>query len=144
LRAVAALAGLVRGRAQDIGRDLGLSPPAAMALAQLTGRMPMGELGQRLGCERSFITAIADELEGKALIRRELDPADRRHRNIVLTEQGAAVRARLEAEFFGRLPWRQALDDQQRASLLGLLAAVLDGGRDGDEPAAGGGAPHSP
>jgi hypothetical protein len=82
--------------------------------------------GQRLGCERSFITAIADELERKALIRRELDPADRRHRNIVLTEQGAAVRARLEAEFFGRLPWRQALDDQQRASFLSLLTAVLN------------------
>lgn len=98
-----------------------------MALAELTGSMSMGELGQRLGCERSFITAIADELEGKALIRRELDPADRRHRNIVLTEQGIALRVRLEAEFFGRLPWRQALDEQQRASLLRLLTAVLNG-----------------
>jgi MarR family transcriptional regulator, organic hydroperoxide resistance regulator len=143
LRAVADLAGLVRERAQDMGRDLGLSPPAVMALAQLTGSMPMRELGQRLGCERSFITAIADELEGKALVRRELDPADRRHRNIVLTQQGSAVRARLEAEFFGRLPWRQALDEQQRASFLSLLAAVLDTGRDGDEPAAGG-APRGP
>lgn len=121
------MAGLVRGRAADIGRELGLSPPAAMALAELTGSMSMGELGQRLGCERSFITAIADELEGKALIRRELDPADRRHRNIVLTEQGIALRVRLEAEFFGRLPWRQALDEQQRASLLRLLTAVLNG-----------------
>jgi MarR family transcriptional regulator, organic hydroperoxide resistance regulator len=137
LRAVADLAGLVRGLAAGLGCELGLSPPAVMALAELTGGMPMGELGQRLGCERSFITAIADELEGKALIRRELDPADRRHRNIVLTRQGSAVRARLEAEFFGRLPWRQALDEQQRASLLSLLAAVLHAGRDGDEPAAG-------
>jgi MarR family transcriptional regulator, organic hydroperoxide resistance regulator len=133
---VTGLAGLVRERAQDAGRELGLSPPAVMALAQLAGSMSMGELGQRLGCERSFITAIADELEGKALIRRELDPADRRHRNIVLTGQGSAMRARLEAEFFGRLPWRQALDDQQRASLLGLLTAVLDAGRDGARPAA--------
>jgi DNA-binding MarR family transcriptional regulator len=141
LRAVAGLAGLVRERAQDIGRDLGLSPPAVMALAQLTGSMRMGELGQRLGCERSFVTAIADELEGKALIRRELDPADRRERNIVLTQQGSAVRARLEAEFFGRLPWRQALDEQQRASLLSLLATLLNAGRDGDEPAAADGAP---
>jgi MarR family transcriptional regulator, organic hydroperoxide resistance regulator len=137
LRAVADLAGLVRERAANIGRGLGLSPPAVMALAELTGGMPMGELGQRLGCERSFITAIADELEGKALIRRELDPADRRHRNIVLTQQGSAMRARLEAEFFGRLPWRQALDEQQRASLLSLLTVVLHAGRDGGESAAG-------
>ena len=109
-----------------------------MALAQLTGRMPMGELGQRLGCDRSFITAIADELERRALIRRELDPADRRQRNLVLTGQGSAMRARLEAEFLGRLPWRQALDEQQRASFLSLLATVLNAGRDGDERAAAG------
>jgi DNA-binding MarR family transcriptional regulator len=115
-----------------------------MALAQLTGSMSMGELGQRLGCERSFITTIADELEGKALIRRELDRADRRQRNIVLTGQGSAVRARLEAELFGRLPWRQALDDRQRASLLELLTAALNAGRDGDEPAAADGAPRRP
>ena len=61
---------------------------------------------------------------------------DRRQRNIVLTEQGAELRARLEAEFFGRLPWWQALDEQQRASLLGLLTILLNAGRDGDEPAA--------
>ena len=107
-----------------------------MALAQLSGGMSMGELGQRLGCERSFVTAIADELEGKALIRRELDPGDRRQRNIVLTGQGSAVRARLEAEFVGRLPWWHALDDQQRASLLSLLATALDTGRDCDESTA--------
>jgi DNA-binding MarR family transcriptional regulator len=112
-----------------------------MALAELARSMSMGELGQRLGCERSFITAIADELEGKALIRRELDPADRRHRNIVLTERGSAVRARLEAEFSARLPWRQALDEQQQASLLSLLTAVLNAARDDDEPAAACGVP---
>jgi DNA-binding MarR family transcriptional regulator len=143
LRAVADLAGLVRERAHAVARDLGLSPPAVMALAQLTGGMAMGELGRRLGYERSFVTAIADELEGKALIRRELDPADRRQRTIVLTGQGNAVRARLEAEFFGRLPWRQALDEQQRANLLSLLATVVnarpDG--DGDEPATAGAPP---
>ena len=132
LRAVADLAGLVRDRAQDVGRDLGLSTPAVMALAQLTGGMSMGGLGQRLGCERSFITAIADELEGKALIRRELDAADRRQRNIVLTPQGSALRARLEAEFVGRLPWWHALDEQQRASLLSLLATALTTCQDRD------------
>lgn len=136
LRALADVAGLVRERAQDAGRELGLSPPAAMALGQLTGRMPMGELGQRLGCERSFITAIADELEDKALIRRELDLADRRQRNIVLTRRGSELRARLDAEFFGRLPWWQVLDEEQRASLLRLLTTVLNAGRAGDEPSA--------
>jgi MarR family transcriptional regulator, organic hydroperoxide resistance regulator len=127
-----------------MGRDLGLSPPAVLALAQLSGSMRMGELGQRLGCERSFITAIADELEDKALVRRELDLADRRQRNIVLTQRGSALRARLDAEFFGRLPWRQALDEEQQASLLRLLTTVLNAGRGGDGPPAADRAPRWP
>jgi DNA-binding MarR family transcriptional regulator len=98
------VAGLVRRQAQAAGREVGLSPPAVMALAQLTGRMPMGELGRRRGCARSFLTAIAGELEGKALIRRELDSAGRRHRTIVLTQQGSAMWAGLQAGFFGRPP----------------------------------------
>ena len=51
---------------------------------------------------------------------------------------------RLEGEFFGRLPWRQALDEQQRASLLSLLATVLNSGQVADEPPAAAGAPRRP
>jgi hypothetical protein len=85
LRAVFELAGLLRGRAQGIGRDLALPPPVAMALAQISGTISMRELGQRLGCERSFITVIADELERRALIQREPHHSDRRVKNLVLT-----------------------------------------------------------
>jgi MarR family transcriptional regulator, organic hydroperoxide resistance regulator len=136
LRAIFELSGLLRGRAQGIGKDLALPPPVAMALAQISGSISMRELGQRLGCERSFITVIADELESRGLIRREPDHTDRRVKNLVLTQQGAALRARLDTEFFAQLPWRRALDEHQRASLLDVMNVLVQAERAAAPPAA--------
>lgn len=135
LRAIFELAGLLRGRAQGIGKDLALPPPVAMALAQISGTISMRELGQRLGCERSFVTVIADELERRALIRREPDRSDRRVKNLVLTPEGAALRARLDSEFFAHLPWQRALDQDQRASLLDVINTLIQTERETAEPA---------
>jgi len=133
LRAIFELAGLLRGRAQDIGKDLALPPPVAMAL--IGGTISMRELGQRLGCERSFITVIADELERRALIQREPDRTDRRVKNLVLTPEGAALRARLDSEFFAHLPWQRALDEDQRASLLSVINTLIQAERETAAPA---------
>ena len=135
LRAIFELAGLLRGRAQDIGKDLALPPPVAMALAQISGTISMRELGQRLGCERSFITVIADELERRALIQREPDRTDRRVKNLGLTPEGAALRARLDSEFFAHLPWQRALDEDQRASLLSVINTLIQAERETAAPA---------
>lgn len=135
LRAILELAGLLRGRAQGIGKDLALPPPVAMALAQISGTISMRELGQRLGCERSFITVIADELERRALIQREPDRADRRVKNLVLTPEGAALRARLDSEFFAQLPWQRALDADQRASLLNVMNLLIQAEQEAAAPA---------
>jgi MarR family transcriptional regulator, organic hydroperoxide resistance regulator len=135
LRAVFELSALLRDRAQVIGRDLALPPPVAMALAQISGTISMRELGQRLGCERSFITVIADELERRALVQRQPDCTDRRVKNLVLTPEGAALRARLDSEFFAQLPWRRALDEDQRASLLNVMNVLIQAEYDTAAPA---------
>lgn len=127
LDALAALTHQLAERAEQAARRLGLPPPVLLALIQLTGPMPMKDLGHRLGCERSFVTAIADELEQRALVRREPDRRDRRVKNLVLTRKGTALRSRLDREFFAQLPWRQALDDTERDTLLGLLGRLLSG-----------------
>jgi DNA-binding MarR family transcriptional regulator len=116
----------LRQRGEHAAKRLTLPPSVLMALAQLTGPMPMKDLSQRLGCERSFVTAIADELEQRALVQREPDPRDRRVKNLVLTRKGAALRSRLDREFFAQLPWKHALDDTERATLLALLVKLLD------------------
>ena len=87
--------------------------------------MTMKELGQRMGCDPSFITTIADALEKHGLARREPSLRDRRSKNIVLTPEGEAVRDRLFRELMTRAPWCAALDTGERRCLLGLMRKML-------------------
>ena len=94
----------------------------AIALLKLDAPMTMKELGQRMGCDPSFVTSIADALEKHGLARREPSLRDRRSKNIVLTPEGEAVRERLYREILSQAPWCTALDTGERRCLLGLHA----------------------
>jgi DNA-binding MarR family transcriptional regulator len=80
-----------------------------------------------MGCDASFITAIADSLESHGLLRREPGQRDRRVKNLVLTEQGKAAKERLMTELAGRMPWRACLDDAERGCFLALLRKMVAG-----------------
>ena len=80
---------------QSIATEFGMTGSDAMALFKLDAPMTMKELGQRMGCDPSFITTIADALEKHGLARREPSLRDRRSKNIVLTPEGVTVRDRL-------------------------------------------------
>jgi DNA-binding MarR family transcriptional regulator len=45
----------------------------------------------RLGVDRTTMVALVDELEAKGLVRREVDPGDRRKRLVKLTGEGHKV-----------------------------------------------------
>ena len=100
----------------------GLPPPYAVALTKIEGTVGMKELGKELRCDPSFVTAIADGLEERGLVRREVDPEDRRAKNLVLTSKGATLR---DEGATGIL--RSAAGDQQsrraRAPDVGRTAA---------------------
>jgi DNA-binding MarR family transcriptional regulator len=68
-----------------------LSVPAARALLLLDEAAPMRELSERLACDQSYITRIADELEGRGLVQR-VPGADRRVQMLKLTRTGARMR----------------------------------------------------
>jgi DNA-binding MarR family transcriptional regulator len=85
----------------------------------------MKELGQRMGCDPSFITTIADALEKHGLARREPSLRDRRSKTMVLTPEGVSVRDRICAELMSRAPWCTTLDTSERCCLLGLLRKML-------------------
>jgi DNA-binding MarR family transcriptional regulator len=53
-------------------------------------------LAQRLGVDRTVMTYLLDDLERAGLIKRQLDPTDRRARRIVATERGHARTAELQ------------------------------------------------
>jgi DNA-binding MarR family transcriptional regulator len=76
---------------QRIATEFGMNGSDAIALLKLDAPMTMKELGQRMACDPSFVTSIADALEKHGLARREPSLKDRRSKNIVLTPEGEAV-----------------------------------------------------
>jgi DNA-binding MarR family transcriptional regulator len=110
---------------QRVAIEFGLNGSDAFALVKLDAPLTMKELGQRMGCDPSFVTTIADSLEKHQLARREPSLRDRRSKNIVLTPEGEAVRSRLFRELMNRAPWCTALDTGERRCLLGLMRKML-------------------
>lgn len=104
-----------------IAASFGVAPSDLVALVKIDGALPMKELAQRMGCDASFVTAVADELERHGLASREPDARDRRIKNLVLTPDGIAAKERLMRELAARMPWCTRLDDAERSCFLHLL-----------------------
>jgi DNA-binding MarR family transcriptional regulator len=117
---------------QSVGAAFGLGGSEAMALHKLDEPLSMKELSQKIGCDASFVTAIADSLERQGIARREPSQRDRRVKNIVLTEHGREIRDQIVREVTARLPWGNALDIGERECFLGLLRKMLGHTRGGD------------
>ncbi len=96
------------------------------ALHILDTSMAMKELGQRMGCDPSFVTAIADMLEKRGLANREACTADRRVKNLVLSAEGIELKGQMEKEMLATMPWSRALDTAERESFLVLIRKLVD------------------
>jgi DNA-binding MarR family transcriptional regulator len=119
------LIGNIVGQAEQLAQQLGVPAPFVKALHTLECPMAMKELGRRMHCDPSFVTLVTDMLEKRGLARREPHPADRRVKNVVLTEDGLALKQQVEAELTARMPWNRALSDDERAQLLALIRKML-------------------
>lgn len=119
------LIGRVIGQAEKLAHEIGIPMPFIKALQNLDSPLAMKDLGRRMHCDPSFVTMLADMLEKRGLARREPHPADRRVKNLVLTEDGVALKRRIESEISMRMPWTTALDSNERAQLLALLRKML-------------------
>jgi DNA-binding MarR family transcriptional regulator len=106
---------------EALAKSFGIPVFVIKALHLLDTPLAMKDLGHRMHCDPSFITSIADTLEKYGLAAREPDPGDRRVKRLVLTPAGAELKRRVEDEMLSRTPWRQALTQEQRASLLALI-----------------------
>ena len=94
--------GLVRGLANHIevhlrvrAATVGLTASQGTALCELTRPMTLRELAERMSCEPSNATFVADRLEEQGYLQRRPHPDDRRAKQLVLTPQGAELRERL-------------------------------------------------
>lgn len=119
------LMGRLRAHFHKVVEPHGIAPPQALALWKIEGRVSMKDLGLQLGCDPSFVTAIADGIEERGLARREIDQRDRRIKNLVLTRKGTSLRARIQREFLADLPGLSALDDAERRTFHQLLTRML-------------------
>jgi MarR family transcriptional regulator, organic hydroperoxide resistance regulator len=81
--------------------DLGLSQAEINALAALRPATPraVGELVAATGQRPSTLTGVLDRLERKRLIRRRVNPADRRSFTVELTAAGEDAAARVHSAF---------------------------------------------
>src|SRR5436309_14543500 len=72
---------------------LGLSFAQAHALRLLDPEepMPMSALAERLFCDASNVTGIADRLEARGLVRRQSAEGDRRVKAVTITPAGMTL-----------------------------------------------------
>ncbi|MFI6449578.1 MarR family winged helix-turn-helix transcriptional regulator [Kitasatospora sp. NPDC050543] len=123
-RLAGATAGYYR-RFAAVAAAHGLTPMQGKMLGLLRHPMPMRALADLLGCDASNVTGIVDRLEARGLARREADPADRRIKNVLLTEEGEAAVRCIRAEVATGLPGLEQLDESERRALGDLLARVF-------------------
>ena len=106
--------------------DLGLPVHLARAIVLLTTPAPMRDLADRLNCDRSYVTSLADQLEQRGLVTRIVGE-DRRVKLLALTETGVALRDRIARAVAERNMILVRLSDEERESLAPLLEKLLHG-----------------
>ncbi|HWG61042.1 MAG TPA: MarR family transcriptional regulator [Streptosporangiaceae bacterium] len=121
LDAVAGLFTRLMTEGEQVAKEFAVPSFFMKALHLIDGPLAMKELGQRMNCDPSFVTGIADMLEKRGLAVRESDPVDRRVKRLVLTTAGLEMKHLVEQEFLARSPWRRALTVDERASLVELM-----------------------
>ncbi|HMG62193.1 MAG TPA: MarR family transcriptional regulator [Streptosporangiaceae bacterium] len=132
------LTGRMLGQVERIAQRLAVPAVFIKALHTLDAPMAMKDLGKRMHCDPSFVTAIADMLEKRGLARRAAHPGDRRVKHLILTGEGCDLKQRLEAELSARMPWSTGLTDAERVQLLALIRKMLTATPPAENPDAGG------
>ena len=108
--------------------ELGLSFSQAHALRLLDPDepMPMSALADRLFCDASNVTGIADRLEARGLVQRESLAGDRRVKALTITPSGMKLRAQV-MELMNQPPDAiAALSDTDQRALRDILARAVE------------------
>lgn len=118
---IGSLSGRMRSHFEAVSAEFGLAPIEARTLFALQEPTAMGQVAERLGCDASYMTLVADRLESLDYMRREPDPADRRIKRLVITKQGRDLRERMRRRAEHGLPAATGLTSAERRTLLELL-----------------------
>ena len=124
-------------RRMAIFAELGLAPMQAQALVGLEPGTPlaMSALAERMHCDNSNVTGIADRLEAAGAIERRPAEHDRRVKTLVLTEEGERLRAEVQRRMSEPPPAIAQLsgaDAEELREILMRAAATLDAQGEGE------------
>ena len=121
-RRVAGLTRLLRGQT---GAGLSITALSTLRRVEAGEACRITELAAAEQVAQPSMTALVGRLEGRGLVRREADPADRRAVRVAVTDAGreqlAAVRAARADLLAARI---DRLDESERAALAAALPAL--------------------
>lgn len=129
-----ALAAVMRTYLRATGSTLGDVPGGPRGFQVLTtcrhGVAPTQlALARKLGLDRTVMTHLLDDLERAGLVERRPDPADRRARRIVVTDDGGALLDELDRRLASvEETVLTALDPAERRTLRALLSKAAVAG----------------
>jgi DNA-binding MarR family transcriptional regulator len=128
-----ALVGLItqqRWRWAEVAEQLGISQAGLRGLLAIDPDQPrsMGELARALNCDRSYVTAIVDDLERAGLAERRVAPEDRRVKTIALTPSGSRAIRTVQNALMKPPAELSALTAAQQRTLASLVRKAAGGG----------------
>lgn len=110
-----------------------LTPPQFAVLFSLAkhGELSQSELGARTSLDSSTLTPLLDRLEGRGLISKRIDPANRRRRLISITTVGQQQLHQAYAGVTQTEEWIvEMLGKAKAGQLLDMLRTLGDASRD--------------
>ncbi|MEV4344559.1 MarR family transcriptional regulator [Actinoplanes sp. NPDC049596] len=126
------MCGLVNALSQAIDRhtrkvaeQFGLTAAQTIALRELPEPRTLGALAERMHCEASNATFVADRLEAMGMLERRPHPTDRRAKLLHLTPEGVALRKRVVKHLNVDAPLSR-LNDQEQSQLRELLLRTVE------------------
>ena len=116
-------------RRMSIFVELGLAPMQAQALVGLEPGVPlaMSALAERMHCDNSNVTGIADRLEAAGAIERRAAEHDRRVKMLLLTPEGERIRAEVQRQMSEPPPPIARLSDADAEQLREILVRATGG-----------------
>jgi DNA-binding MarR family transcriptional regulator len=113
-------------RVQRASADLDLSQRQFAALHGIRdGAESPGELARLWQVTPAVLTGIVDRLERRGLVRREVDPSDRRRQRLALTEEGIAASEDVEQALVNELAGQLAMASEEDLAALGRSIELL-------------------
>lgn len=111
-------------RMHEVGlHDLDISHGDILDQLYRHGSMPMKELSERIGRDKSTITALVKKMEHQDLLRRTPDPEDGRVSIVILSEKGNSYRdnfKKISAEVIDYI--YRDFSEEEKIQLITLLS----------------------